>query len=253
MNMIYERRLEFEGAINFRDLGGYPAAGGRRTRWRRLYRADSLADLTTADLTRLDGLGLRGLIDFRTAAERALKPNRLPAGARPRQLELGFLPGGTLEMLERVRAGTIGTRELEGLVAAQYRKFGVEHVDEYRRALAFAAAAENYPLLIHCTSGKDRTGFAAAVLLLTVGVPREYVLDDYRLTNQYRRDVSHLFGPQTPPEIIALLLSAQTHYLESALDEIDRAHGAFEDYLRDALGVDDAMRQRLLEVLTETI
>jgi protein-tyrosine phosphatase len=252
MNQNYARRLDFEGAINFRDLGGYRAAGGRHTRWRRLFRADSLADLTPADLTRLDALGLGGLIDFRTSAERALKPDRLPEGARLRKLELGFLPAGTLEMLERVRAGRIETNELERLIVGQYRKFGVEHVDEYRQALAFAADPGNYPLLVHCTSGKDRTGFAAAVLLLAVGVPREEVLEDYGLTNHYRRDVSHLFGPQTSQEIIALLLSAQTIYLESALEAIDRAHGSFDDYLRNALGVDDAMRERLFDILTES-
>ncbi|HLJ72179.1 MAG TPA: tyrosine-protein phosphatase [Roseiarcus sp.] len=251
MSEAYARRLDFEGAINFRDLGGYPAAGGRRTRWRRLFRADSLADLTRADLARLDALGLKGLVDFRTDLERRLKPNRLPGGARIRTLELGFLPAGTLEMLERVRLGRIDTVELEQLVLGQYRKFGVEHVEEYRQALAFAAEPDNYPLLFHCTSGKDRTGFAAAVLLLAVGAPREVVLADYDLTNRYRRDVAHLFGPQTSPEVIALLLSAQTCYLEAALDEIDRAHGSFDAYLRKALGVDAAMRARLIDLLTE--
>ncbi len=251
MSEAYTRRLDFEGAINFRDLGGYPVAGGRHTRWRRLFRADSLADLTRADLARLDALGLRGLVDFRTDLERALKPNRLPEGARIRTLELGFLPAGTLEMLERVRSGRIDTAELQALVIGQYRRFGVDHVEEYRRTLLFAAEPDNYPLLLHCTSGKDRTGFAAAVLLLAVGAPREVVLDDYDLTNRYRRDVSHLFGPQTSPEAIALLLSAQACYLEAALDEIDRAHGSFDDYLRKALGVDDALRERLVELLTE--
>ena len=251
MSEAYARRLDFEGAINFRDLGGYPAVGGRRTRWRRLFRADSLADLTPADLARLDALGLRGLVDFRTPLERHLKPNRLPEAARIRTLELGFLPAGTLEMLERVRSGRIDTAELQALVTSQYRKFAIEHVEEYRRAVAFAAEADNYPLLLHCTSGKDRTGFAAAVLLLAIGAPREVVLADYDLTNRYRRDVSHLFGPQTSPEVIALLLSAQARYLEAALDEIDRAHGSFDDYLSKALGVDQAMRVRLIDLLTE--
>jgi protein-tyrosine phosphatase len=251
MSPTAPRRLDFEGAVNFRDLGGYAAANGRHTRWRRLFRADSLADLTPDDLERLDALNLRGLIDFRTEFERQLKPNRLPAGASIRALEIGFLPAGTLEMLMEVRQGRISTTELERRVIEQYRKFGVDHVDEYRRALDFAADAQNYPLLIHCTSGKDRTGFASALLLLAVGVPREIVLHDYNLTNQYRRDVSHLFGPQTPADIIALLLSAQSHYLEAALDEIERVHGSFEAFLAGPLGVDAHKRARLIECLTQ--
>jgi protein-tyrosine phosphatase len=247
----YERRLKFEGAINFRDLGGYPAADGRRTRWRRLFRSDSLADMSEMDLQQLADLALRGLVDFRTEDERVLKPNRLPEGACIRVLELGFLPAGTLEMLEQVRAGTISAQELERKVISQYRKFGVDHVEEYRRALNFATEADNYPLLIHCTSGKDRTGFASALLLLAVGVPRDIVLQDYDLTNLYRRDVSHLFGPKTQEDIISLLLSAQAHYLEAALEEIDRVYGSFDAYLTRTLQVDEIKRARLVELLTD--
>jgi protein-tyrosine phosphatase len=251
MTEHHERRLPFEGAANFRDLGGYPARGGRRTRWRRLYRADSLSDLTFADLERLAGLGLRGIVDFRTEGERTLKPNRLPADASIRMLEPGFLPAGTLEMLDDVRAGSITTDEVERRVAGQYRRYGVDHVQEYRRALDFALEARNYPLLMHCTSGKDRTGFASALLLLAVGVPRDVVVQDYSLTNLYRRDVSHLFGAGTTADVISLLLSAQPHYLAAAFDEIDRVHGSFEIFLERALNVDEAKRVRLLELLTE--
>jgi protein-tyrosine phosphatase len=251
MTEPFPRRLEFEGAANFRDLGGYPAGGGRRTRWRRLFRADSLGDLTDTDLQRLDGLGLRGLIDFRIDVERRLKPNRLPHGSRLQALELGFLPAGTLDMLARVRSGAITTAELEREVVGQYRLFVTGHTKEFGRAVAFAADAENHPMLIHCTSGKDRTGFASAVLLLAIGVPRDVVLQDYDLTNRYRRDVSHLFGPETREDIVALLLSAQARYLEAALDEIDRKFGGFDDYLANGLAVDDATRTRLYHLLTE--
>ncbi len=251
MSALLPRRLEFEGAVNFRDLGGYATADGRHTRWRRLFRADSLADLTPSDLQRLETLGLQALIDFRTPIERQLKPNRLPAGAPIRTLEIGFLPAGTLEMLGKVRRGAISTAELEREVVAQYRRFGVDHVAEYRRAFDFAADPNNYPLVIHCTSGKDRTGFASALLLLAVGVPRAIVLQDYNLTNHYRRDVSHLFGPDTPPEVIALLLSAPSLYLDAALDEIERVHGSFEAFLTGPLGVDADKRARLIDCLTE--
>ena len=251
MSETFPRRLDFEGAANFRDLGGYPAAGGRRTRWRRLFRADSLADLTAGDLARLEALNLRGLIDLRTEVERRLKPNRLPERAPIRALEIGFLPAGTLEMLEEVRTGAISSAELERRVVRQYRKFGVDHVAEYRTALDFAADPQNHPLVIHCTSGKDRTGFASALLLIAVGVPRDVVMRDYDLTNQYRRDVSHLFGPDTPAEVIDLLLSAQSHYLEAALDEVDRVHGSFEAFLAGPLGVDADKRARLIDLLTE--
>ena len=100
-----QRRIHFEGAVNFRDLGGYPASDGRRTRWGLVYRADNLAGLTDADLVRLEVLGLRTLIDFRLPTERQMSPDRLPRGSSIRKVELGFIPAGTIEMLASGQEG----------------------------------------------------------------------------------------------------------------------------------------------------
>lgn len=253
MQTDFRRRILFEGAINFRDLGGYPAGLGRQTRWKRVYRADNLAGLTEADLALLETLGLRTLIDFRLPTEWQMHPDRLPPGSSIRRVELGFLPTGTLEMLSLVKRGVIDVAELERRVIDQYRLFCVDHVEEYRQTFAIACESDNYPLLLHCTSGKDRTGFAAAVLLLAVGVPWETVLEDYSLTNLYRRPVPQLLGPETPEEVVAVLLSAQPKYLEAALEEVYRAHGSFDAYLEQALAVDGAKREQLVETLTETL
>jgi protein-tyrosine phosphatase len=245
------RRLNFEGAVNFRDLGGYPAADGRRTRWRRLYRADNLADLTPSDLEQLAAVGLKTLIDFRLLEERVLKPNRLPPGGAIRSIELGFVPEGTLQMLRLVKSGAIDPAEIERRVIAQYRLFCVDHHREYRRMFEVAGEWESYPLLIHCTSGKDRTGYGAALLMLAIGASRDVVLDDYDLSNSYRRPVPQLFGSGTPEAVARILLAAQRKYLEAALDEIDRVHGSFDAYLERALGVDEARRAKLVKLLTE--
>jgi protein-tyrosine phosphatase len=251
MTDAFPRRLDLEGAVNFRDLGGYPAGRGRRTRWRRAFRADNLGALTSADLARLAEIDLGGLVDFRIGLERRAHPDRLPEGARARRLELGFLPAGTLEMLARVRAGAITVAEIEAEVQTHYRRFVTDHADTFREMIVFAADPANYPLLIHCTSGKDRTGFASAILLSAVGAPREVVEQDYLLTNHYIRDVSHLFGPDTPREVIGWLLSAQPGYIRAALDEIDSRYGSIDGYLARALGVDEATRERLVELMTE--
>jgi len=84
-----------------------------------------------------------------------------------------------------------------------------------------------------------------------VGVPLATVIEDYELTNRYRRPVPFLFGPDTSEEVAFILLSAQPKYLEAALQEIDRAFGSFQAFLEQRLGVDDAARARLIEMLTE--
>jgi protein-tyrosine phosphatase len=232
-----QRRILFEGAVNFRDLGGYPARDGRRTRWGRVYRADNLAGLTEADLVLFESLGLKALIDFRLPMEREASPDRLPEGSSIRRVEAGFIPAGTLEMLALVKAGRMSAGELERRVTAQYRLFCVDHNEEYRRTFAVALDPGSYPLL----------------LLLALDVPRETVAEDYNLTNLYRRAVPHLFGPETPEEVSAILLSANPRYLEAAFDEIDRVYGSFDDYLEQALGVGDSERQRLVDLLTEPV
>lgn len=247
------RRLNFEGAVNFRDTGGYPTAAGRRTRWHRLYRADSLADLTLADHELLRGLGLRTLIDFRLPQEREAKPNHLPDGHGIEIIQPGFVPAGALDMLRLVRAGTIDSAEIEKRVEAQYRLFGIDHLEEYRRVMAVAIRPESYPLLLHCTSGKDRTGFGVAILMLAVGVPMEVVIEDYALTNRYRRPVPQLFGPNTSESVVTMMLSAQAKYLEAAFEEMSKVFGSFDGYLAKGLGVDDTARARLAELLTESV
>jgi Tyrosine phosphatase family len=97
-----QRRLALAGAVNFRDLGGYDVGFGRQTSWGKLWRSDSLADLTEDDFRLLEPLGLSTLIDFRLPMERDRKPNRLPPGSAIETVEIGFVPEGTLDMLRGV-------------------------------------------------------------------------------------------------------------------------------------------------------
>jgi protein-tyrosine phosphatase len=247
------RRLALEGAVNFRDLGGYPAGEGRRTRWRRVFRSDSLADLTDADHALLTPLGLHTLIDFRLPLERARKPNRLPAGSAIEIVEIGFIPNGTLELLRQAMLGSVDAAGVEREVLRHYRRVPLDHQREYAEMFARIERAAGRPVLIHCTSGKDRTGFGAALILLALGVGRDTVLEDYSLTNQYRRDVSFLFSPLTPRAVVEMLTSAPAHYLEAAFAAIDAAYGSTDAYLDRAFGLDAARRERLRDLLTEQV
>ena len=114
-----------------------------------------------------------------------------------------------------------------------------------------SCAARITRLLIHCTSGKDRTGFGAAMILFALGADRQTVLDDYALTNNHRRDLSFLLARNPDPAVMQMLTAAQPKYLETALATIDAEFGSVDAYLETALGQTPAKRQRLLEWLTE--
>ncbi len=244
------RRIELEGAVNFRDLGGYPAEGGRTVRWRTIYRSDSLSDLTDSDVSGLRQLGINTLCDFRLSEESERKPNRLPNGHRINVVRLRFVPEGTLDMLAAINRGQYGPADVEREVLIHYKKFVNDHAFEYRRVFEIILAKDSLPLLMHCTSGKDRTGFAAAAVLLAVGVAREIIVSDYALTNDYRRDIGHLFSNAVSKQTLDVLTSANPRYIEAALDEIDARFGTTEAWL-ESLGVSPSRRARLRDLLTE--
>jgi protein-tyrosine phosphatase len=247
-----ERRLSLSGAVNFRDIGGYPAGAGRRLRWNTIFRSDNLASLTDADIERFAALGIRTLIDFRVPFERTRSPNRLPEASAIKIVELGFVPQGGIEMLRGIAAGTLDAERVRHGVLQQYRGFVTEGNEYYRKALQVVLDADNLPLLIHCTSGKDRTGFAIAILLAAVGTPRETVVRDFVLTNDYRRDLTPLFSASTQPGVAEMLTSAPPEFIEAAFAQIDESYGDVETYLDRALGIDAAARRRLVELLTES-
>lgn len=245
------RRLPLEGAVNFRDLGGYPVGDGRRTRWRCLFRSDSLAALTGRDLELVAALDLYGVIDFRVANERATHPNRLPAGAIPRIAQLGFWPQGVAEMLEELRELRIDAAGVERAVTGHYRLYPLHHCAEYRSMLEAVEEAAGRPMLIHCVSGKDRTGFGAAVILMALGASRSVIVEDYLLTNAHRRDIGHLMPPGTPASVAEVFTAAKPAYIEAAFESIESAFGDVDNYLTRGLGFDAERRRRMRDQLTE--
>ena len=244
------RRIPLDGAVNFRDLGGYETADGRRLRWGRVFRSDSLAELSAADLSRLEGLGVRTVCDFRGEPEREHKPNR-PLGAAVTTHAIGFMPQGGDELLIAARDGSIDPTEIERRVQDIYRRFAVKHSASFAQLLELIASADALPLIYHCTSGRDRTGFASAMLLTALGVPRATIEADYALSNVYRRDLRFQVGDAVSADVMSALTQAHPDYLRAALNAIEAVHGSIETYLRDCLGVDDTRRARLREHLLE--
>jgi protein-tyrosine phosphatase len=240
------RCLPLTGAVNFRDLGGYVGADGRRVRWNQLFRSDSLAELSDADLQVLAKVGLRTICDLRGEPERAHKPNRALL-TPPAMHAIGFMPHGGDDLLKETRLGLIGIAEIESRVREIYRRFVVDQSPAYARLLSLIQG-DALPLLFHCTSGRDRTGFATAVVLRVLGVPRAAVEEDYALSNRYRRDLTFQVGGEVSTEVMATLTQAHPTYLAAAFAAIDEHYGSDINYLREGLGV-SATRQRELQNL----
>jgi protein-tyrosine phosphatase len=256
--IVAERRLPLEGGDNFRDIGGYETRDGASVRWGLLYRSNNLSDLSNRDLRYLTRLGIQLVCDFRSTAERVREPNRELMGTQAETAELtisveGVDPG---EMQERIRTGRLSAGSLERVMLAAYRSFVTEHSDQFAAMFDRILQPDNLPTIVHCTAGKDRTGFASAMILLALGVPRETVFEDYMATNRYRAGykkwitrlvpIYSLF--RTSGEEIEPILDARRPYLQASLDTIEELYGSVPAYLEQRLGVSPEEQDRLRRI-----
>ncbi len=244
------RRPPLEGATNFRDLGGYPTKDGRSVKWGLLCRSNGLFALTDADLDYLARLKVRLVCDFRSREEQTTAPSRLPADDPPEVLSLSVRP----EAGDRLRVLALSNgAQAADIVAAYaeiYRAYARDHHAQFGAFMARLTEAESYPAVFHCMAGKDRTGFAAAMILAALGVPDEVIFDDYLLTNTHW-NLKARFPDAMDEEAQAAFGAARREYLEAAFDELHRSHGSLDAYVREALGVSGAARENLRAHLLE--
>ena len=228
------RHLRLQGTRNLRDIGGYPVTGGRRTRWRTLYRTDQLNLFPRMSQEALLDAGLRTVIDLRWPRELEDAPSVFATSPRVRYVSQPLTEDGDDRGL-----GLVGW----------YRRM----LDERGPTLAAVArtllAPDGLPAIIGCAGGKDRTGVTIALLLSAVGVPREVVVADYALTNIAFLDAApdpHLDDWRATP----IEMECPPAYMESVLAHLERRHGgAASLLLRHGLTPDDLAL--LADLLTE--
>lgn len=238
------RSLRLAGATNFRDLGGYAGHQGRTVRWRRLLRSDHLARLTDEDIATLGaalGPGLR-VCDLRGVAERETAACIVP-GAVVHSLPIE--PTIVQRLNELVAGGhRLTAADTVALMQDTYRGFVRQNTPRFAALFTHLLAPTEAPLVFHCTAGKDRTGFAAALVLSALGVPREVVVHDFLLTNDHLRPHADWRG-DLPEDVTRVLWGVQAPFLEAAWAAVEEDFGSMDGYLRDGLGVGAAERERL--------
>ena len=236
-----------QGASNFRDVGGYRNADGRCVRRGQVFRSDHLAGLTPEDLARLASLGIGHSLDFRGAAEYSATPYAIPGVQR---LALTIEPTVIARMQALVVQGIVPTtEETVALMCETYRDFVNQNAGTFGRFLKHLLEQPT-PQVFHCTAGKDRTGFAAALLLSALGVDRATIEHDYLLTNQlYKRD-NRLEG-SGHPHVMKVLWQVQPEFLHAAFDAVDAQHGGMQDYLQGAIGLSPQELAELKQMLLE--
>jgi protein-tyrosine phosphatase len=250
---------------NFRDIGGYEAADGRRVQHGKVYRSQLIQKLADEDLAKLKTIDIRYICDLRGTPERERAPNSWLDEPMPqlRHLDIGM----------DVRAGS---NVLLGMLTADPTVNGVRKMMMFTYSMLPGSfegklgpvlddmlAARDFPMLIHCTAGKDRTGFMTAVILLSLGVSLEQAHYDYALTNHYS-DMDRMMAAagaylkdivgdhvQADHDMLRLLCGTSPDYLNAALGVVEKDYGSVEGYLEKTAGFDAAKRERLRGLLLE--
>ncbi len=240
------RRLRFSGAKNFRDLGGYKTVAGKTVRWGSLYRSDALNKLRDADLKLLSTLNLHQIIDLRSGYERELYPDRLPSELASLVAEIPILDRGS-EAFKAPReelAKLLKEIKVTEFMTSAYMEYASRFTAEMKQFLNALISSKGRPVLFHCTAGKDRTGFAAALILRILGVPHNVVMDDYLLSNQYfysghRWNVAllRILRGKQFANVVNDFMMVRAADLSTAFETIDRDYGSFENYICNGLGL----------------
>ncbi len=235
------RHLNLAGASNFRDLGGYPTSDGRIVRWRQIFRSNHLGHLTDDDIAMMRTLGVRSAFDFRGAEERTAA---LCGMSDITVHSLPVEPTVVAALRAIAASGTpLTTDHAVDVMRDSYRSYVQKNTQHYRTLFAHLLE-DRAPLVIHCTAGKDRTGFACALILHTLGVSEDVISEDYLLTNRfYRRDPNH--SSDLPEHVTQVLGSVQASFLGAAFEAINADYGDLETYLCDGLGLGKSERAHL--------
>jgi protein-tyrosine phosphatase len=242
--------IQLSGASNFRDLGGYQAAAGRRVRRYRLLRSDHLANLRAQDLSLLaERLGYRvRVLDLRGVAERETAACVIPTATVH---SLPIEPTIVQKLTDLLDSGhRITAAETVALMQETYRGFVRANTPRFASLFAHVLDEQVAPVVFHCTAGKDRTGFAAALILRSLGVSDEDVMRDYLLTNQ-RLKMPDPSRHGLSPEVGNILWRVQPEFLHAAFEAVQADYGGLEGYFREGLGLREAERECLLQLYLE--
>jgi protein-tyrosine phosphatase len=245
----YNRHLKFSSVMNFRDIGGYPARGGRTVAWRKVFRSGEFRNVTQDDFKRLTSeLGVVSVIDLRSGLELQNNGKGLLEGSEIKYCNIAFMtdddPGANASRY--AHCTNMGEFYLEMACQKDYGQRITE-------ALEVIADSENHPLVFHCAVGKDRTGMLASVLLSLLGVAEKDIIEDYALSEPYMDELLARLknNPQKndpPLDIPEYFWKASPESMKLFLSTITKEYGSVKQYVA-AMGGKPDLAERLANAL----
>ena len=242
------RVIELEGAHNFRDIGGYETEDGQTIKWGQIYRSDKLSELTDDDYVELTERNIQQVIDFRSDGERLTAQTDWRGEDIPDITELSI--GGSAadwsnKLATQLRSGDFTGTDIRATFIDMYGAIPLDNTAQYRDMFDLLVETDNRPVVIHCTSGKDRTGIGTALILSALGVPRDTIITDFLLTNETidlertAPNVAAQFSRNREEpldaEDLKPLIGVELSYIETYFAIVEEEYGSVDTYLRDGL------------------
>ena len=241
------REVALEGAVNFRDLGGYATTDYRRIHTGRIYRAGDISRLTDADMQELERRKIYTVIDFRSEDESAAAPDRLPTGADYLPLSAG---SANMTDWDVFTGGRSSGTDVMIAFYSDISAFREKYRPFFRKLLMLP---DTSAVVFHCSAGKDRTGIAAALFLYALDIPIETIMNDYVASNYYRKAENEkiidfmVHEQKIDRKMATEIMEANPLYLEATFQALKKQYGSIDSFIYKELGMNEAAKLRLRE------
>ncbi|TGA98854.1 tyrosine-protein phosphatase [Sporolactobacillus shoreae] len=254
--VLPERLLPLEGVFNFRDMGGIKAQDGRRIKKGLIFRAAELTGLTAGDIDYLKDLEIKYIYDYRDKEEADLKPD--PQIGREKHERVAVNGEDKSTAHSEWDPETFYKTFTREKFTQVYAQMPIRNASYQRMMSLVARPEQNLPLVHHCTGGRDRTGVGAMLILKTLGVPTDTIMEDYMLSNQtlfvfheemFEEASHYISGTALKRFEDGFLLHEE--FLEAAMQSISETYGTFEHYLSAEFGMTDKTREKIQDFCLE--
>ncbi|MEE3240595.1 MAG: tyrosine-protein phosphatase [Pseudomonadota bacterium] len=268
------RHLPMSATANFRDYGGYLTQSGRQVMWGKLFRTGHMGEMNDRDIAVLSQLNIRAVCDFRRPEEAAKQPSLLPQGLRPTAIPIS--PGSAIDFFSAISEQAIDEAKIDAFMQDINHDLVINHQPSYRAMFDQLLASADAGSIIHCSAGKDRTGFGGLLMLSALGVSDDDIMADYLLTNQYvniereiarwtvnygtdqtkigiadsdkvkaAREAINAHQGEFTHQALAVILKVKASYLQTAVDTIREEFGSTISYLEQQIGLSSSELSRL--------
>lgn len=248
--IIGARYAVMDSIQNLRDMGGYYTPDGKMTRWGKVFRSGKLANISDSDSARLESLGIKTIIDLRTYKEVNATPIRYMK-ANITHIPIGV--GKLAEAFQLIQERRMRKGDALVFMQDEYLQFVSDNTDQFAKILEQFQNRDNYPILICGGYGKDRTGFAAAMLLAALGTSRETIMNDYLASNGCINLNLLAYLAQDldtdAQESMTVFLTAYEDLMDLVFQQIRKDYGSIEKYLAKGLHLSEKKRDRLKDIL----